>query len=207
MCGRYNISKLQRFLEIHQWIQGTIDFAPHYNAAPTQMLPVVTAAGKLELFKWGLIPHWAKDAAIGSRMINARAETLAEKPAFKKLLATQRCLVPANGFYEWQKAGKNKIPHYIALANGEPLAFAGLWDRWHGPDGIIHSFTIITTTPNALVGAIHDRMPAIVPPDQHRAWLAGPLPLGPYAVDQMTERAISPLVNSPRHDGPEILAS
>jgi putative SOS response-associated peptidase YedK len=205
MCGRYNISKLKKFLEIHRWIQGTVNFDPHYNAAPTQMLPVVTSSKIIELYKWGLIPHWAKDPAIGSRMINARAETLAEKPAFKKLLATQRCLVPANVFYEWEKAGKQKIPHYIAMANDEPFAFAGLWDTWRGPDGITNSFTIITTTPNPLVATIHDRMPVILPNDHYGAWLVAPSALGPYPAGEMTARIVSTLVNSPRNNTPDIL--
>lgn len=205
MCGRYNISKLKEFIELHRWIEGRVAFNPQYNAAPTQMLPVITASKKIELYKWGLIPHWAKDPAIGNRMINARAETLSEKTAFKKLLSTQRCIVPADGFYEWKKDGTHKIPYYISLVNGDAMAFAGLWDTWHDAGSTIRSFTIITTTPNPLMATIHDRMPVILAPDIYMQWLTEPVALGPYPADDMTARLVSTQVNNPRNNSPDIL--
>ncbi|HTV46982.1 MAG TPA: SOS response-associated peptidase [Phycisphaerae bacterium] len=205
MCGRYNISKLKRFIEIHRWIQGTLVFEPHYNAAPTQMLPVVTASRRIELFKWGLIPHWAKDAKQTKPRFIARAETLAEKPSFKKLLGTKHCIIPADGFYEWKQEGAHKIPYYISLASGEPMAFAGLWDTWQSPTGVINSFTMITTTPNSLMARIHDRMPVILAPELYLEWLDHTLDLGPYPADQMTARPISSKVNNTRNNSPDIL--
>ncbi len=192
-------------MAMHQWIEESVDWPPQYNAAPSQMLPVVTASRKIELFKWGLIPGWADDPAVGNRMINARAETLTVKAAFKKLLATRRCIIPANGFYEWKKEGTHRMPYYIAQADGTPMAFAGLWDTWQGRAGVIHSFTIITTTSNAQMARIHDRMPAILPPEHYTQWLSRPMALEPYPADTLTARIITMKVNNPRHNSPDIL--
>ncbi len=168
----------------------------------------------VEFFRWGLIPGWAKDPAIGHRMINARAETLAEKPSFRTPLRRRRCLILADGFYEWRKdpGGKTKTPMYIRLSNGAPFAFAGLWDLWRGPDDSpVTSCTIITTSPNDLLAPIHNRMPVILPADAYEQWLdpdeqpadrLTPL-LNPYPAREMTAHAVSRTVNNPRTDSPD----
>jgi len=152
------------------------ELAPRWNIAPTQAVAAVraSAAGGRELvgLHWGLIPSWAKERAIGARMINARAETVAEKPAFRAALRARRCLIVADGFYEWQKAGARKQPWYIRMRDGRPFAFAGLWERWAaGPDEVLDSCTIVTTTPNGVVAPIHDRMPVILEWGDYAAWL------------------------------------
>lgn len=147
-----------------------------YNIAPTQQVPAVAqfdAALTLALFSWGLVPSWAKDPAIGTRMINARVETVAEKPSFRSALAKRRCLVPADGWFEWQhvSAGR-KVPHYLTSADGQLLTFAGLYERWTAPDGyVLWSLTVITTQAQPELAAIHDRMPLVVPPDLRSTWL------------------------------------
>jgi putative SOS response-associated peptidase YedK len=165
--------------------------------------------------RWGLIPSWAKDESIGSRMINARAESLAEKPSFKRLLHSKRCLIVADGFYEWKQENGSKTPMYITMKDDEPFAFAGLWDTWKNPDGEeLRTCTIITTEPNALVAPIHNRMPAILLPDAREAWLDPSIKddellthlLAPYPPEAMTARAVSRLVNDPKHDSPDVLA-
>jgi putative SOS response-associated peptidase YedK len=194
------------------------NYQPRYNIAPTQPVAVIPNDGqnRLDFYVWGLIPFWAKDPAIGSRMINARSETLAEKPSFKSALRRRRCLIPADGFYEWQAnpSGKGKTPMYIRLQDGKPFAFAGLWERWNSPDGsTILSTTIITTRPNALMEPIHNRMPVILPSSAYAAWLtpeetdaAALLPLlEPYPAQAMAAYAVSTLVNSPAHDAPDLI--
>ncbi len=177
MCGRYTITKTpqqlaERFrLELLEAV-----YTPRYNAAPTQLLPVIVQGedGKrrLVLMRWGLIPSWATDPAIGNRMINARAETLSTKPSFKEALQRRRCLIPADGFYEWRREGKNKMPMRMVTKAVDVFAFAGLWDRWKAPDGEeILSFTIITTEANAHVKHVHDRMPLVLAPEQEEVWL------------------------------------
>jgi putative SOS response-associated peptidase YedK len=172
-------------------------------------------ASHLEWLRWGLIPSWAKDESIGSRMINARAETLAEKPSFKGLLRSKRCLIVADGFYEWKQENGSKIPMYMTLKSGEPFAFAGLWDLWKSPDGEhIRSCTIITTEPNDLVAPIHNRMPAILLPGAYADWLDPDMRdeqalshwLAPYPAEEMTARPVSRLVNDPKRDSPELIA-
>ena len=169
---------------------------------------------KLELFQWGLIPSWAKDPKIGNKMINARAETLAEKPSFRSALKRRRCLVVADGFYEWKKTGAAKTPMFIQLKDGRPFAFAGLWEVWQPPDGsLIKTCTIITTEPNALMADIHNRMPAILSPEAYDLWLTpgelsadAVLPLlKPYDPTQMKATPVSARVNSPAVDAPELV--
>ena len=166
MCGRFKAGFEFREIKVRWQIFNDLDFAPHYNIAPTQMHPIVVArAGAVEarLMRWGLVPYWAKDQAIGNKMINARSETLAERPAFRDLLSSRRCLVPADGFYEWHKEGKTKQPMLIHVKDRELFGFAGLWDRWKKPDGtLLESFTIATCAPNELMRGIHDRMPVII---------------------------------------------
>jgi putative SOS response-associated peptidase YedK len=215
MCGRFTLfadpSDLQEMVSLSTPLP---DLAPRYNIAPTQPVAVV-ANGEtraLELFRWGLIPSWAKDPAIGNRLINARAETLAEKPSFRTALKKRRCLILADGFYEWKREGNKKTPMYVQLKDQQPFAFAGLWEVWKSPDDkLVKSCTIITTTPNALMEKIHDRMPVILPPKAYDLWLSpGELPaekalplLKPFAASQMRAVTVSPLVNNPKFDSPE----
>ena len=182
-----------------------------YNVAPGQDITAIanTAEPRADTFKWGLIPSWAKDHKIGNRLINARGETLAEKPSFRTAFKRRRCLIPATGFYEWQRNpdGRTKTPIYIALKSGTPFAFAGLWESWHSPEGQrIQSCTIITTEPNDLMAPIHNRMPVIIPADAYNLWL-DPAErtdlqdlLVPYAAQEMIAHPVSTLVNNPRND-------
>lgn len=214
MCGRFTLTvdpgQLQQTLS---WVEVPEELTPRFNIAPSQPVAVVANDGqnRLDFFVWGLIPSWAKDPKVGNRMINARAETLAEKPAFRAAYRRRRCLVLADGFYEWrQEPGSTvKTPMYIKMKSGEPFAFAGLWEVWYSPDGSkILSCTIITTGPNELVENIHTRMPAILSPQAYQQWLdpeekeAGELAplLAPYAADEMTAYPVSRLVNSPNND-------
>jgi putative SOS response-associated peptidase YedK len=192
---------------------------PRYNISPTQPVLALPNDGKAraDYFTWGLIPIWAKDPSIGSRLINARSETLAEKSSFRGSYKYKRCLVFADGFYEWktQPGSKVKIPYFIQMKDGRPFTFAGLWDEWLGPDGSqIKSCTLITTEPNALMAGIHNRMPVILPESAHAAWLeTSPQKpealqnlLAQYPAALMTAHPVSTLVNSPANDRPELLA-
>lgn len=217
MCGRYTlITDITKIAESFG-VEPALNAVPRYNIAPTQDIVAVVKNGEAHLttLRWGLIPSWAKDESIGSRMINARAETLAEKPSFKSLLRRHRCLVVADGFYEWKAEGRGKTPMYITLADGQPFAFAGLWDLWRSPDGPeIRSCTIVTTEPNELMASIHNRMPAILRPGAYEDWLNPQLRdeqvlthwLSPYPSELMTARPVSRLVNNPRNETAEILA-
>lgn len=221
MCGRFTLIDLSQFTNLFPWIlPPDSEPPPRYNIAPSQAIAVVPNAPehKIDYFLWGLIPSWAKDPAIGNRMINARAETLAEKPAFRTALRRRRCLIPASGFYEWQKTpdGRGKRPFYLTLKSQEPFAFAGLWDTWHDPGGAeINSCTIITVPPNKLLASIHDRMPAMLLPEACEKWVdpAEHPPqvlqelLKSYPADQMAARPVSRLVNNPKAESPQCLAS
>jgi putative SOS response-associated peptidase YedK len=177
MCGRYRLSRRAQVLRDHFGVETEVDWSPRYNIAPTQ--PVATIhqhrsqpKREFSLMRWGLIPYWSKDAGIGARMINARAETVASKAAFREPLLHRRCLMPADGFYEWKRDGRNKQPYCFATSDDSLFAFAGLWDRWRAPDGtIVKSCTILTTTPNALMADVHDRMPVILPAGEYDLWL------------------------------------
>lgn len=219
MCGRFTlVSSEEQIAAILPQLIFDFEFRPRYNIAPTQDIPAILNSdpGRVQAVHWGLIPHWAKDRAIDSRMINARAETLAEKNAFRRPLRSQRCLVLADGFYEWRTVPgqKQRQPMYIRLAGGRPFAFAGLWDTWHDPAGdAITSATLITTAPNGLIATIHDRMPAILAEDEFAAWLAPgeckaaevlPL-LRPYPADAMQMFAVSTRVNRPGFDDPSCI--
>lgn len=216
MCGRYTLIKKAEEIEKRFHVQVEQDsLQATYNAAPTQLLPVISNDNPqiAAYYKWGLIPFWAKDTAIGNKMINARAETLPEKPAFKKSLQRKRCLVIADGFYEWQKNGKAKQPYRITLKDESLFAFAGLWDEWKDEQGhSIRSFTIITTDPNQLMSSIHDRMPVILHPSAEQEWLADELKpeealkiLQPYDARQMLAYPVSTLVNSPSNNSKELI--
>ncbi len=218
MCGRYTLKHDIQAIAQEFHVAPSLQTVPRYNIAPTQEVISVLQNGEahLELLRWGLIPSWAKEESIGSKMINARAETLAEKPSFKRLLHSKRCLVVADGFYEWKQEGRGpKTPMYITLKDDELFAFAGLWDAWKDADGqVIRTCTIITTEPNELMASIHTRMPAILSRDAREIWLDTAirdehalLPLlAPYPTDQMSVRSVSRLVNDPRREGAELIA-
>jgi len=190
-------------------------YKPIFNVSPTLLLPVITNTNprKLLFFRWGLIPLWAKDEKIGMSMINARAETLSEKHAYKNLLKNKRCLVLADGFFEWQKKDGKKIPYCIRMKNDDLFAFAGIWDQWKNPDGeTIFSFSIITTNANEIVAPIHDRMPVILDQKTESLWLFSNLAqeealsmLKPFSSEKMKVFQVSDLVNSSRNNFEEIL--
>ncbi len=220
MCGRMTFTiELSELAGVFPWLViPDVRVAPRYNVSPTQPVPVIANDGqqRLDFFTWGLIPSWAKDPKMGSRMINARAETVAEKPAYRAAYRRRRCLILADGFYEWRKepGSSGKTPMYIRLKSGDPFALAGLWERWQSPHGDeILSCTIITTTPNSLLATIHDRMPVILPPDAYDEWLdpgeKQPQALNhllkPYPPGEMEAYAVTPLVNSPTNDSPECI--
>ena len=192
----------------------TEDFRPNYNAAPTQNLPVILNSDPttISLSRWGLIPSWAKEQKIGNRMINARAETLLQKPSFKTPFRKHRCLVLADSFYEWKKTSDGKIPHRIALKDNQPFAFAGIWEVWTNPDGQeIRSFSIITTEPNQLMKPLHHRMPVILKKENEGKWLQeieiseAQAMLEPYPLEDLEAYPVSTLVNSPRNNSEEVL--
>lgn len=219
MCGRFTLTvdpgELQDLIP-DLVIPGPVQ--PRYNIAPSQPVAVVANRGenRLDYFVWGLIPSWAKDPTIGNRMINARAETLAERPAFRNSFRRKRCLILADGFYEWKQTNgaSRKQPMYIYLKDRRPFAFAGLWDTWFAPDGSeVRSCTIITTQPNELLQSIHNRMPVILHRDAYAQWL-DPQPqsaellsslLVPYPAHEMAAHPVSRLVNKPDFDSPECI--
>lgn len=216
MCGRFTIfADPDRLAERFQAALPADGLQPRYNAAPTQHLPVILNDGPpaIQLLQWGLIPFWAKDPAIGSRMINARSETLAEKPAFRAAFKKRRCLVLADGFYEWQKTATGKQPQRITLATGEPFAMAGLWETWDAPDGrLLRTFTIVTGEPNTLVDPIHNRMPVILRPEHEAIWLDNDAEpaiwrdiLRPYPAELMTAYPVSRRVNFVGNDDSELV--
>lgn len=198
--------------------------ADRYNIAPTQPVGIVRldrggAEREWALVHWGLIPSWAKDPGIGARMINARGETVAEKPSFRAAMKRRRCLVPADGFYEWKRIGKRKQPYHIRLRSHSPFAFAGLWEIWAGPDGSeLESCTLITTTPNELMAEVHDRMPVILAPEDYAQWLGtgqdadrreiGQLQhlIRPYDATDMEAYPVSTSVNNPMHEGESLIS-
>lgn len=220
MCGRYTLSSPADDLALLFDLSELMALPPRYNVAPTQEAAVVRVPApgeprRLDLLKWGLIPYWAKEAAIGNRMINARAESVAEKPAYRFSFKKKRCLVPATGFYEWKKEGKAKQPYLIRRADGKPFAFAGLWSTWNDPERgePVETFTILTTDANDLLLPIHNRMPVIIDPKDFELWLdpkmenaatLQPL-LIPHAVDGFEAFPVSRAVNSPAHDAPDCI--
>jgi len=219
MCGRFTL--WLQFGDLVKAFPGLTfpEFLPpRYNIAPTQDVAVVPNDGlkQVQLFRWGLVPFWAKDPSIGNRMINARAETVAEKPAYRAAYRRRRCLVLADGFYEWRKepGSRTKTPMYIQLASGEPFAFAGLWEVWRPDDTPLFTYTIITTEPNALLEPIHNRMPVILPREAYDRWLdpaekrAGSFSdlLVPCPAEEMVAYPVSTYVNRPGNDSPVCVA-
>jgi len=216
MCGRYTLTKPAKTIQSHfAFMESKIPHKQLYNIAPTQQAPVVMLReGKRELLlmRWGLIPPWSKDEKMGSRMINARAETIQEKPSFKNSFKTKRCLVPADGFIEWENTEGGKQPHYITLQNNALFAFAGIWSEWKKDGGFLWTFSIITTDCNSLVQPIHHRMPVILYPENYNTWLDASSEtnalqslLTSFPADQMERIAISREINSAKNDRAECL--
>jgi putative SOS response-associated peptidase YedK len=215
MCGRFSMGQGTDGIAGKLSVR-PLALLPRFNIAPTQNAPIVLCDGarEMRLLRWGLIPFWAKDESIGQRMINARAESLLEKPSFKRPFERQRCLVLADGYYEWQKRGTVKVPFRFTLRDGQPFALAGLWDQWHPSDGQpIATFTIITTAANDLACTVHDRMPVILPPEHYDQWLDPAVTQGarltpllqPYSSEAMTCYPVSSLVNNARIDDPRCI--
>ncbi len=217
MCGRYSlIADIQELARQFEFDGTGFENSPRYNVAPTQSVLTVTNRDQrqAEYMRWGLIPSWAKDASISNRMINARGETVSQKPSFRNALQRRRCLVLADGFYEWQKVGKGKRPMRIVLKSREPFAFAGLWETWRNPEGdTVLSCTIITTGANDLLRPIHERMPVILPRELEEFWLDGDITdpavlsevLSPYPDESMEAYQVSPQVNKATNDGADLI--
>jgi len=217
MCGRF--AMFAPLAEIVRQFDVSADtsFEPRYNIAPTQSVATIRADEQglrsLDLLRWGLVPHWAKDVGIGNRLINARAETVAEKPAFRQAFSRRRCLVLASGFYEWGQTPAGKSPFFMSPGNGECLAFAGLWEQWRGDgEAILETCVIITTAANAKLAKVHERMPAILAADAQALWLAGVTPakerlelLRPAPEHQLEVRQVRRIVNNPRNEGVELI--
>lgn len=223
MCGRFTLTaspdQLTALFELPQ--EPVV--VPRYNIAPTQPVAVVrmnpqAAAREWALTYWGLVPSWSKDPSMGARMINARSETVTEKPAFRAAFKRRRCLVPASGFYEWKKEGKGKQPYYITTPDGSPFAIAGLWEYWEGADGsALESCTLLTTSANTLMQPLHDRMPVIVQPEDYAQWLGSGRDetpqaldqlqhlLRPYADDGLIAYPVSTYVNNTRNEGADCM--
>lgn len=217
MCGRFvRKTPVQAIAPLFGVEQIDTELEPSYNVAPSQQVLAVLDDGVRRLLQlhWGLVPFWAKDPAIGNRMINARAETVAEKPSFRDAFKKRRCLIVADGFYEWRKEGQSKIPVYVHLKSGQPFGFAGLYEHWRSPEGQeLRSCTILTTEPNELMRPIHNRMPVILPQEHHALWLDPTvlegerlLPLlRPYDTTAMAAYDVSRYVNPPQNNSPQCI--
>ena len=225
MCGRYSLTTVPEAMRALFGFENLPNLPPRYNIAPTQDVAVVRAdhsgARELAMMRWGLIPHWAKDASMGSKMINARAETIREKPSFREAVKSRRCLLPADGFYEWRTEDGRKQPFRIGLKGGAAFAFAGLWEHWTATStaaGLnegeeVETVTIVTTTANEKLKPIHDRMPVILPPEAFDGWLdpandpqAACALLQPYPAEPMAYYRVSTAVNNVRNDNPSCTA-
>jgi putative SOS response-associated peptidase YedK len=218
MCGRYTLHSSPERIKEHFHLQHSQEIAAHFNIAPSQWIPAVRQGPQgRELIKlrWGLIPSWSKEEKTAYSMINARAETVATKPAFRSAFRSRRCLIPADGFYEWKTTAGRKQPYYIRRRDSELFAFAGLWERWEGEGGkYIESSTIIVTVANPLLQSIHDRMPVILKPADYERWLDPKVQeaetlislLHPYPAEEMELYPVSRKVNSPANDNPDCIA-
>jgi len=214
MCGRFSLTVTEAELNLRFELEGGVaPYVPRYNGAPSQALAVITSdqPHKISYLRWGLIPHWAKDISIGNKMINARAEALTEKVSYRNLLFSKRCLVPADGFYEWQQDSA-KQPYRIFVKDTSVFAMAGLWEVWKSPEGqIVDSFTIITTAANDFMKPLHRRMPVILKSADEKIWLHSKNStevlslLKPFPPEDMDAYPVTKLVNSPRNEGPEVL--
>lgn len=218
MCGRFTLQISPEHLAEIFGLIVIPAFPPRYNIAPSQQIVVIRQNGdrqnRLDLMRWGLIPPWADDMSIGSKMINARSETVHETHSFRHAIRHRRCLIPASGFYEWVAEGKTKKPLYIHMRDGSPMVFAGLWERWKSPEKqVVESCTILTTSSNSLVAPLHERMPVILHPQEYNRWLdreiTDPAKLQtlyqPYPADMLNVYEVSTAVNSPRIDLPDLI--
>jgi len=223
VCNRYRLTHSKQYLSERFEAEASdeeLEDRPRYNIAPTQQVLIVRKehgekVRQLTTMRWGLIPSWAKDASIGTRTLNARSETVTTTPAFRESIRRKRCLIPADGFYEWQKMGSVKQPYCFEVGEGDVFALAGLWDEWTSPDGeIIESCTILTTEPNTLVSDLHNRMPVIVPPEKYEVWLDPDVTdfaeirdiLQPYEPTLMRRYPVSTKLNNSKHDDAESAA-
>ncbi|HHU31159.1 MAG: SOS response-associated peptidase [Zhaonellaceae bacterium] len=218
MCGRFSAVDIVELYKQFQIENSVASLVPRYNIAPSQEIPAIISKNnknELMMLRWGLVPNWAKDPSIGYKIINARAETIDIKPSFRHLITSRRCLIPADGFYEWKKEGKIKKPYRFILQGGKPFTFAGLWDSWTNQEGkIINSCTIITTRSNALIEPIHDRMPVILTKENEKLWIDQDLKeqellkslLKPYPEYLMEAYEVSSVVNSPKVDDERCIA-
>jgi len=216
MCGRYSLIFIDDLGNRFRVFNPMIGSRSRFNIAPGNEMPVIIHKEKNEIvmMMWGLVPHWTQDIRAAKRSINARAESLTEKPSFRELLTNRRCLVPASGFFEWKKEGTRKVPFYIHLKDAPLFAFAGLYDQWKGSDGqLLFTYTIITTQPNERVAALHTRMPSILSPSHEDRWLSG-TPLGdadlkemltPFPSADMEVYPVSPLINTPDNDDERVI--
>ncbi|NNF51764.1 MAG: SOS response-associated peptidase [Gammaproteobacteria bacterium] len=220
MCGRYAFYlPHEAMVRLFDLADDAPEVAPRYNIAPSNFVPVIRhdkqAERKLGMLHWGLVPHWAKDKKIGYRMINARSETVREKPSFRNAFRRRRCLVPVSGFYEWKKTGESKTPYFISMSDAEGFAFAGLWERWHENDDAdpLDSVTICTTEANVHIAEIHQRMPVILKPGDYDAWLSRENSgddvtyalLKPWPRDNLQAWPVSTAVNRPQNDRPDLI--
>jgi putative SOS response-associated peptidase YedK len=219
VCGRFTSLLSPELLETIFGVKPPVAMlAPRYNIAPTQNILILreneSRNREYAEARWGLVPHWAKDITIGNKLINARCETVAEKPSFRNAIKHRRCIIPTSGFYEWKTIPSGKQPHYITLKAGDPLCFAGIWESWHDPDGVIlESCALLTTDANLLMATIHERMPVILQPSDFNLWLDRSITdpprlqhlYRPFPDDQMQEWPVSTFVNSPAHNSIECL--
>ncbi len=215
MCGRYVLGIRPDALAALFGLDEYCDYPPRWNIPPGTDIPVIRQSpeGKrvLHLLRWGLVPHWARDAAIGHRLNNARAETVAEKPAFRDAFRCRRCLIPADGFYEWKTLDRGKQPYYISLRTGQPMAMGGLWESWRAPDGsVLRTCAIVTTGANGLMTPIHDRMPVIIAPEHWQTWLDGTPEaaarlLSPFPAEPMQAWPVHPRVSRASEDTPALI--
>jgi putative SOS response-associated peptidase YedK len=219
MCGRFTLTQpasIAAKFELDNFAPTEPEFyEPHFNVAPTQrivVIPTVDGQRQARRMRWGLVPYWAKDIKIGASLINARAEGIESKPAFRAAFKSRRCLIPADGFYEWQSGPRGKQPYRVTLADGAMFAFAGLWERWRNPatDDWIESCCIVTCDTNELTAKFHDRMPVIIAAEDYDTWLTGTPEqaltlLNPYPAEEMRAYPVSSRVNSPRNDTAELV--
>ena len=220
MCGRYRLSRRKQMIQEYFDTADEVDWEPRYNVAPSQPVGIVRQdrtkpERHFSLARWGLIPYWAKDASIGYKLINARSETVASKPAFREAFKSRRCLIPADGFYEWKRAERVKRPFHFGMSDDSLFAFAGVWDRWKDATGqVVESCSILTTTPNALLSDVHDRMPVILNPENYDSWLGPGLThvdavtelLTPFDATLMKRFAVSNRINFVKNDDPDCVA-
>jgi putative SOS response-associated peptidase YedK len=216
VCGRFSQRSPSKKVAEKFGVEEVPPLPERYNVAPAQTILGIRqneAAREATFFKWGLIPAWAKDLSIGNKLINARSETAAEKPSFREAFARRRCLIPADGFYEWSRRGDKKQPFYFQMKDGEPFGIAALWERWEGGDEPLETCTLLTTEANELLASYHDRMPVILKPEDYGVWLDAdvrrakllkPL-LRPYPHEEMSAYAVSQLVNNPANEGPRCI--